>query len=47
MDTQFAIAFDLNLISVVDYQKIEERSAEVRRLLNGLIESIQSSRESS
>jgi four helix bundle protein len=40
LETQFAIAVDLRFLSDAEFKKLEERSGEIRRLLNGLIESL-------
>ena len=40
LETQLAIAADLQFLSEHDFQQIEMRTAELKRLLNGLIESI-------
>ena len=40
METQLEIAFDLSFLAESDYRKIYEQCCEVRRLLNGLIESL-------
>ena len=40
LETQLAIAVDLHFLSEVEFKKSEERSSEVLRLLNGLIESL-------
>jgi four helix bundle protein len=40
LETQFAIALDLHLVNEVDFKGLEQRSLEVGRLLNGLIESM-------
>jgi four helix bundle protein len=40
VETQLAIAVDLQLLGEAEFKKLEERSSEVLRLLNGLIESL-------
>jgi four helix bundle protein len=40
LETQLAIAADLNFLSPQDLKQMEVRTTEVKRLLNGLIESI-------
>ena len=40
IETQLAIALDLHFLDSVEFRKLEELSAEVQRLLNGLIESM-------
>jgi four helix bundle protein len=40
LETQFAIAVDLRFLSDAEFKKLEERSGEIRRLLNGQIESL-------
>jgi four helix bundle protein len=40
LETQFAIALDLNLVNELDFRSLELRSSEVSKLLNGLLESI-------
>ena len=40
LGTQLAIAVDLKYLDTNEYMKLEDRSAEVQRLLNGLIESL-------
>jgi four helix bundle protein len=40
LETQLEIAVDLGYVSVAQFRKLEPEVAEVRRLLNGLIESL-------
>ncbi len=40
LETQFAIALDLELVNEPDFKSLEQRSSEVSKLLNGLIESM-------
>jgi four helix bundle protein len=40
LETQLAIALDLHFLGEDEFKKLEEHSSEIRRLLNGLIESI-------
>jgi four helix bundle protein len=40
LETQLEIAVDLGYISLAEFRKLEPELAEVRRLLNGLIESL-------
>jgi len=40
LETQLAIAVDLKYLSREDFHKLEAQSCEVRRLLNGLINSL-------
>jgi four helix bundle protein len=40
LETQLAIALDLNYLSENEFQNLEVRTNHVRRLLNGLIESL-------
>ena len=40
VETQLAIAVDLNYLSSDDYKVLEQQIAEVSRLLNGLLESL-------
>jgi four helix bundle protein len=40
LETQLAIAVDLHFLAQAEFKELEEKSSEVRRLLNGLIESI-------
>jgi len=40
LETQFAIALDLNLVAESDFKSLDQRSSEVCKLLNGLIESM-------
>ena len=42
LETQLAIALDLRFLEAGDFDRLEARSSEVRRLLNGLIESMRS-----
>ncbi len=44
LETQLAIAVDLNYLTSDEFHKIETQSSEVRRLLNGLIESLRKGR---
>ncbi|HSS96374.1 MAG TPA: four helix bundle protein [Terriglobales bacterium] len=41
METQFAIAVDLHMLSERDFKILLERFTDVRRLLNGLINSLE------
>jgi 23S rRNA-intervening sequence protein len=43
LETQLEIALDLGFVSESDFNKLCEQFSEVRRLLNGLIESIRAS----
>jgi len=40
VETQLAIAVDLNYLSEADFSRLELRISEVAKLLNGLIESL-------
>ena len=40
LETQLEIAVDLGYVSLSEFRKLEPEMAEVRRLLNGLIESL-------
>jgi four helix bundle protein len=40
LETQLAIAVDLHFLTSAEFESLEGRSSEVRRLLNGLIESL-------
>ncbi len=40
LETQLEIAADLGYVGVAQFKKLEQEMAEVRRLLNGLIESL-------
>jgi len=40
LETQLAIALDLNLLKDEEFSNLEKCSVEVRKLLNGLIESV-------
>jgi len=40
MQTQLAISLDLGYLSDIDFNRLEEQSAEVLRLINGLLESL-------
>ena len=40
LETQLAIAVDLNYLEKREFEKVEAQTREVKRLLNGLIESI-------
>jgi len=40
LETQLSIAVDLRFLPEVEYKKLEEKTFEVRKLLNGLIESM-------
>ena len=40
LETQLAIAVDLHFLGNAEFEMLENRSSEVRRLLNGLIESL-------
>ena|SRR5690242_1827023 len=44
LETQLAIAVDLNYLTPSEFQKVEAQSSEVRRLLNGLIDSLRRGR---
>ncbi len=41
METQLAIAVDLNMLEEIEHKRLQEMSEEVCRILNGLIDSIQ------
>ncbi len=43
LETQFAIALDLNFVSSTDFKNLEQLSSEVSKLLNGLIEAMRES----
>lgn len=45
LETQLAIALDLDFITQIDFRSLEERSSEVCRLLNGLIDSLRGVRK--
>ncbi|MGH9496728.1 MAG: four helix bundle protein [Candidatus Sulfotelmatobacter sp.] len=40
LETQLSIALDLHLIELEEFQRLEELSSEVQKLLNGLIQSM-------
>ena len=40
LETQLSIAVDLGYLAADEFMKLEELSSEVRRLLNGLIQSM-------
>lgn len=40
LETQLAIAVDLHFLTGAEFETLEDRASEVRRLLNGLIESL-------
>jgi four helix bundle protein len=41
VETQLSIAVDLHFLGLNEFQELQESSSEVRRLLNGLIQSMQ------
>jgi four helix bundle protein len=45
LETQLAIAVDLNYLDAGEFLRLENLTAEVRRLLNGLIESLRVTRK--
>lgn len=47
LETQLAIALDLNFVSEEQFKRLQAKSSEIRRILNGLIEAIVVQRNSS
>jgi four helix bundle protein len=47
VETQLSIALDLNLLPEADFRKLRVKSLEVRKILNGLIEAMLTSKAAS